>query len=48
MSYAIRSSIDLQNWTLETPTVNNGTVITLDQAIGMTNKFFRLEVVYTP
>jgi hypothetical protein len=48
MSYAIRSSTDLRNWTLETPTVNNGTVITLDQAIGVANKFFRLEIVYTP
>lgn len=48
VSYAIVSSTDLHHWTLETPTVNNGSVIALDQPIGTGNKFFRLEVVYTP
>lgn len=48
VAYRIVSSPDLQVWTLETPTLNNSSVISLDQAVGTGNRFFRLEVSYTP
>jgi len=48
VAYRMVSSPDLEKWTPETPTVNNTSVISLDQAVGTGRKFFRLEVIYTP
>ena len=48
VGYRILSSPNLVDWTPETPTENNSTVVSLSQAAGTGKKFFRLEVIYTP
>jgi hypothetical protein len=46
--YRILGSTDMQTWLEETPTVNSAAVISLEQTLTGTSKFFRLEVTYTP
>jgi hypothetical protein len=48
VAYRILSSPDLDEWMPETPSLNNSSVISIDQAVGTGSKFYRLEVIYTP